>query len=136
MKNLIIIPAAMFFFATTQICGCGCKANAQTPASSETIKSETKTVTLKVTGMTCSGCSKTIHSSLSKRDGIIENEVKFPGDMAIVKYDPDKIMEKEIIATIEKAGYKAEVVKNVEKTGIDSEKKCEKNCKKSCCSKN
>lgn len=142
MKKLIIIStAAILSYATSQICGCGSckKANAQVLASKEIVKGEPKTVTLKVTGMTCAGCSKTIHSSLSKKDGILENEVKFPGDVAIVKYDPTKITEKEIIATIEKAGYKSEVIKEEIKGTEDkagtTNKKCSTDCKKSCCSK-
>lgn len=125
MKNLIIISAAMLFFATSQMCGCGCKARAQCcvmpkamtqnqQSKQQQIQTETKTVTLKVTGMTCAGCSNHIGSALSKTQGVISQEVKFPGDMAIVKYNPDKITEKKIIATIEKAGYKAEVKKDEE----------------------
>lgn len=115
MKNLIIISAAvMLFYTTSQVCGCGnCKkANAQTLASNAIVKSEPKTVTLKVTGMTCSGCANHIAKALSEKDGIIEKEVKYPGDVATIKYDPEKITEKEIIAAIEKAGYKAEVKKD------------------------
>lgn len=137
MKKLIIISAAaMFFYAASQVCGCGSckKVNAQTLASDETIKSEPKSVTLKVTGMTCGGCANNIHSALSKKDGILENEVKFPGDVAIVKYNPDKITEMDIITTIEKAGYKAEVLK-VENNLKGIEKKHDPNCKKGCCSK-
>lgn len=136
MKNtLIISAAAMLFLATSQMCGCGCKANAQTTASAETLKGEPKTVTLKVTGMTCGGCANNIHSALSKQDGILENEVKYPGDVATVKYNPDKITEKAIITTIEKAGYKAEVMKDDSKKEGTIDKKCEPGCKKSCCSK-
>ncbi len=43
--------------------------------------------------------------------GVISDEVKYPGDIAIIKYEASKISEKEIIAVIEKAGYKAEVQK-------------------------
>lgn len=142
MKNTLIISATVILFFATQICECGCKVNAQTSnINQESIpQTQTKTVTLKITGMTCGGCSKTIHSSLSKKDGILENEVKFPGDMAIVKYDPAKITEKEIVAIIEKAGYKTEIIKeeikNADgKTETKSNKKCGVDCKKSCCSK-
>jgi|GEM_PF-181468 len=133
MKNLIIIASGFLFFAGTQICGCGnsCStANAQTLSVNQSV-GEPKTVTLKITGMTCGGCANHIHSALSKKDGIIESEVKYPGDVAIIKYDPEKITEKEIIATIEKAGYKAEVMKDNE----IKEKKCGPGCTKSCCAK-
>jgi copper chaperone CopZ len=67
-----------------------------------------KTVELKVTGMTCTGCAKNIQSVLSKKEGILESEVKYPDGIAVVKFKAEKISEKEIIETIEKAGYKAE----------------------------
>lgn len=116
MKNLIIISiGAMLFFATSQMCGCGCKANAQTTKQENKRQVETKTVTLKITGMTCGGCAKHVHSALSKKDGIIENEVKYPGDIATIKYNPNKITVAEIIKTIETTGYKAQEMKEDEK---------------------
>lgn len=136
MKNTLIISAAAFLFLTaSQMCGCGCKVSAQTTEKQQTVSNKTKTVTLKITGMTCSGCANTIHTALSKKDGIIENEVKYPGDVAVIKYDPNKITEKEIIATIENAGYKTEVKKDDSNSETKTGKKCKDNCKKSCCSK-
>lgn len=115
MKKITIISSAILFFVTTQICGFGCKVNAQTSTINQEGKPQTKTVTLKITGMTCGGCAKHVHSSLSKKDGIIENEVKYPGDIATVKYDINKITVAEIIKTIETTGYKAQEMKEDEK---------------------
>lgn len=127
MKKIILYSvAATLLNAFTQICGCGCKLNAQccvipNKASAQNEKSqqqtqtETKTVTFKITGMTCSSCANHIDKTLSNKDGIIEKEIKYPDDVAIVKYDLKKISEKEIIATIERTGYKAEVIKEPEK---------------------
>ena len=103
----------MMLYAISQVCGCGnsCGINAQTTASTEIIKGESKTVTIKVTGMTCAGCANHISASLSKLDGVLEEEVKFPGDIATIEYDPEKISEKDIIAAIEKTGkYKAKIM--------------------------
>ncbi len=70
-----------------------------------------KTVTLKITGMTCAGCASHISASLTNLDGVLKQEVKFPGDIAVITYDPEKTNEKEIIATVEKSGnYRAEVI--------------------------
>lgn len=114
MKKIIILSAAtMMLYAISQVCGCGnsCGINAQTTASTEIIKGESKTVTIKVTGMTCAGCANHISASLSKLDGVLEEEVKFPGDIATIEYDPEKISEKDIIAAIEKTGkYKAKIM--------------------------
>ena len=139
MKNALLISgAALLFFAGSQVCGCGScsQANAQIVETAIT-KSEPKTVTLKVTGMTCAGCANHISTSLDKLDGVIEHEVKYPGDIATVKYDPDKTTEKDIIAAIEKTGkYKAEVMKEDGKASLeDGKKSCTPNCTKSCCAK-
>lgn len=137
MKNLSVITLGFLFFAGNQICGCGnnCStAKAQNSVVVDHFVGEIKTITLKIAGITCAGCSNTLHKALSEKKGILENEVKYPGDVAIIKYDPDKIFVKEIIATIEKAGYKAELMKETEKTG-SKEKKCEADCIKPCCVK-
>jgi copper chaperone CopZ len=123
MKNLIIISAAILFFLTTQMCGCGCKANAQcckppkkVEATTQTFKGDTQTVTLKVTGMTCAGCSNHVSNALKNLDGVLEQEVNYPGNTAVVKYDASKTTEAKIIAAIKDAGYKAEVIKEQNKS--------------------
>lgn len=114
MKNLIIFLGAIVIMSAANVCGFGvCKANAadKTVKQSQFLnKEEPKTVTLKITGMTCAGCASHIHTALSKTEGVINDEVKYPGDVAIIKYDASKISEKEIIAVIEKTGYKAAVL--------------------------
>jgi copper chaperone CopZ len=124
MKNLIIISAAAFLlFTTSQMCGCGCKANAQTTEKQQSANNETKTVTLKITGMTCGGCANHVSTALKKVEGVLEQEVKYPGDTAVVKYDASKTSEEKIIAAIVKAGYKAEVQKDEEQKPDDAKKK-------------
>lgn len=71
-----------------------------------------KTGTLNITGMSCAGCSSHIHSELAKTKGIISNVIQYPRDTGIISYNAAKISEKEIIAIIAKAGYKAVVIKN------------------------
>jgi mercuric ion binding protein len=113
MKNLIIISAVILSFAASQICGCCSKANAQTSATNQENKQQTQpqTVTLKVTGMTCAGCSNHVSKALKNVDGVLEQKVKYPGNTAVVKYDASKTSEEKIIAAIKEAGYKAEVIK-------------------------
>jgi len=71
-------------------------------------------VNLKVNGMTCDGCATHLQNELEKKAGIVEKEVSFPKQTAVVTYDPDKISEAEIIKAIEETGYTAEVVKKKE----------------------
>lgn len=119
--------------SAANVCGCGvCKANAAVKVvkqSSSFGSEDIKMVTLKITGMSCAGCASHIHTALSKTDGVISDDVKYPGDVTTVKYDASKISEKEIITVIEKAGYKAEVIKSKDKKTVSADEQ------KSCCSK-
>ena len=108
MKILSIL-AGTLLFATVQFCGCGsCKVNAQTTLKTVT-KEEPKTVKLKITGMTCAGCSNHVATTLKEIDGVIEQKVEYPGNVAIVKYNSKKTSVTNIIKAIEKLGYKTEL---------------------------
>src|SRR5687768_15735013 len=87
MKSLIAVASFVVLSAGTQICGCGsCKVNAQEPTqvAYTVTKEEPKTATFKITGMTCAGCANHVHAVLKKTAGVISDEVKYPGDIAIV----------------------------------------------------
>lgn len=130
MKNVLFVLGAVMLMAAANVCGCGvCKANAAAKISKQSkfnISEEPKIVTLKITGMSCAGCASHIHTALSKTEGVISDEVKYPGDMATIKYDGSKISEKEIIAVIEKTGYRVEVIKNKDRktTSVTEPKSC------------
>lgn len=68
------------------------------------------TVKLKVTGMDCAGCANFIHKTLSATNGIISDEVEYPGNITVVKYNTDKISDKKIAGIINKLGYKTEIL--------------------------
>ena len=63
-----------------------------------------RTVTLKVTGMTCAACSARIEKVLNKMDGV-EATVNLAMEKATVQYDPNKCSLADIEAKIEKLGY-------------------------------
>lgn len=136
MAKLLFIIA---LFAFTQICGCGtcsslfAKLVGFTNTTTEVKKADVKTIQVKVTGMTCAGCASGLHKVLSKQTGILENEVQYPGDVAVIKYDAAKISQAQILAVIEKAGYKGQVLPEASKgtsTKTASLQKAE-----SCCAK-
>jgi mercuric ion binding protein len=109
MKTLFI-ALGTFLFTAVQVCGCGnCKANAQTSVKSIK-KDEPKTVKLKITGMTCAGCLNHVATTLKALDGVVEQQVEYPGDLATIKYNPAKTSVADIIKAIEKIGYKAVTV--------------------------
>ncbi|MBU0727654.1 heavy metal translocating P-type ATPase [Patescibacteria group bacterium] len=70
-----------------------------------------KTITLRITGMTCASCVLHIENDLKELDGIEEAVVNLPLKNGSVTFDPNKLGEKEILAAIKKAGYTAVVVK-------------------------
>lgn len=109
MKSLSII-AGSFLLIAAQIGSIAVsKVNAQTTVKAVT-KDEPKTVKLKITGMTCAGCSNHVAITLKALDGVVEQKVEYPGDLATVKYNPSKTSVAEIIKAIEKIGYKAAAV--------------------------
>lgn len=81
-----------------------------------------KEVTLKISGMTCISCAKTIERVLNKADGIISAEVNFAIEKLYVKYDSSKIRLSMIKNVVKKAGY--EVVEDI-KTSDDNKIKDE-----------
>lgn len=74
-------------------------------------ESENK-IEIKVTGMTCAGCASHVSKIISDMDGVISQEVKYPGNIAVVTYDPKKTTPKDLIAVIqEQTSYTAEIQK-------------------------
>ena len=69
-----------------------------------------KTVEVKVTGMMCGGCASKVHKVLQETAGVLDDEVKYPGDVAIVKYDPKEITPESIVEAIqEETDFTAEL---------------------------
>lgn len=73
---------------------------------------DTKTVRLKVDGMTCAGCAIGARKLLTRLDGVSKAEVNYEKAEAVVTYDAKKVTVAQLIAAIEKLGYKATVIKS------------------------
>lgn len=70
---------------------------------------------LKVEGMRCqTGCANGIDNMLKQQDGIIKSKTIFESGTAEIQYDKSKISEKEILALIEKRGFKVKIKKEDE----------------------
>ena len=82
MNQLTKITLSLFLVSLLTVCA----PFAQSPQ----VKNE-KTVQIKVTGMTCSGCSNHVSKVLKETPGIIDNWVEYPGNIAKIKYDADKV---------------------------------------------
>ena len=119
MKKVIMFVFMIVLAGSVQV-------NAQSgkPAKKETAEvnksqeqeQEGMLVKLKVSGITCAGCANHLYKVLSETSGVLDNSVEYPGDIAVIKYDPAKISPDEIIKTIEEnIAYKAELY--IEKKG-------------------
>ncbi len=66
-----------------------------------------ETVQLRVEGMDCDGCVKSVTRMLSGVPGVSEVDVSLSGASAKVTYDPSKSGLADFKRAVERAGYKA-----------------------------
>jgi copper chaperone len=66
-----------------------------------------ETVDLKVEGMDCQGCVKSVTRMLSGVAGVEKVDVSLEAGRATVTYDPAKSSVAEMKRAVERAGYKA-----------------------------
>ncbi len=64
-----------------------------------------KEVTLKIGGMTCASCVRTIENSLKKLDGTLSVNVNLNAEEAHVVYNPEKTTVKNMKKAVEETGY-------------------------------
>lgn len=62
---------------------------------------------LKIQGMTCASCAKTVEKATKKVQGVTDANVNFATEKLNVTFDDSKVTVKDIQAAVEKAGYKA-----------------------------
>jgi len=67
--------------------------------------SNTKQLTLPITGMTCANCVATVERNLKKLDGVQTAVVNLSSERAIVDYDTSKLALADMIARVDRAGY-------------------------------
>lgn len=63
--------------------------------------------TLKIEGMTCAACARTVEKVTSKLDGVISSSCNLATEKLQIEYDPHLVRVSDIKKAIEKAGYKA-----------------------------
>ncbi|HJS18534.1 MAG TPA: heavy metal translocating P-type ATPase, partial [Anaerolineales bacterium] len=67
--------------------------------------SDTKQLTLPITGMTCANCVATIERNLKKLDGVQSAVVNLSSERATVDFEPAKLHLGDVIARVQRAGY-------------------------------
>jgi mercuric ion transport protein len=71
-----------------------------------------KQVTLEITGMTCGGCIVNVKNALKKVKGIVSASITYKPQRAVIRYHAKKARVGQMIAAIQKAGYKAKRAKS------------------------
>ncbi len=69
------------------------------------IGENTKQAELKISGMTCAMCSKTVENSLLGSNGVLSAQVNLGNETATVKYDPTLIKLADLEHAVTEAGY-------------------------------
>jgi copper chaperone len=114
MKKIISIAAlSALLIVMLQLAGCGSSNQEEAMSQQKTQPAadvaNAKTVTLKVSGMSCMGCVNTIDNALAETDGVITKTVSLEDSAAVVKFDPAKTDESKLVLAIQDAGYDAQV---------------------------
>jgi copper chaperone CopZ len=101
MKIIFCILVAITFVAGT--CAPKQSQKVETPPASQTA---IRDITYKVEGMTCDDCEMSIRKGVEELNGIKAVEANHEDSTTHVTFDPSSTNEEEIIAAIEKRGYK------------------------------
>ena len=67
-----------------------------------------ETTTIKVGGMSCGGCVKSVTGVLTALDGVAKAEVSLEQKQAVVEFDVAKVTRDQLKAVVEDAGFDAE----------------------------
>ena len=67
-----------------------------------------ETTIIKVDGMSCGGCVKSVTGVLTALDGVAKAEVSLEQKQAVVEFDAAKLTRDQLKAVIEDAGFDAE----------------------------
>ena len=66
-----------------------------------------ETTTIKVGGMSCGGCVKSVTGVLMALDGVAKAEVSLEQARAMIEYDAAKLSPAQLVQAIEDAGFDA-----------------------------
>ena len=72
---------------------------------------EIRTATLEVTGMTCASCPLTVKQVLKKQPGVSEASVDYKTQIALVKFDSDKVQPEQLAKAVTDIGFPSTVRK-------------------------
>ena len=94
---------------TAEAVACGGKSSAK--VTKKTSAKNATTVVLAIDGMSCGACASKIARALQKVEGVHSAAVDLEAKRAKVRYLPKKVGLAEIVATIEKLGFRVKPAK-------------------------
>ena len=100
MKHLFFVVLVASFMA-----GCAGKSTSTDNAKATTEAVANKTVTLAVSGMSCTGCENTVTEAITKVPGVTAVKASFKDSTAIVSFDSSKTSIEAIGTAITESGY-------------------------------
>lgn len=66
------------------------------------------TTTLKVTGMTCGHCVRSVSEAIGSLEGVQSADVQLERGLATVVYDETKVSPRDLVGAVLEEGYTAE----------------------------
>lgn len=106
MRKILILAAAVLVGGVATATAVGVQSTQTQPAEA------TKVCTMKVTGMTCSGCEAAVKIAAKQIDGVKDAKASYANGTAEVTYDSAKTSPDAIAKAItKKTGYKTEITK-------------------------
>lgn len=77
--------------------------------SMSTALAATRTITIRVRGMTCGGCATSVENALKSTDGVEEARVNFKNGKAVIKYNDQKVTAARLREVINNTGFFCDV---------------------------
>jgi len=77
------------------------------------MSSDSRHITLPVTGMTCANCAVNLSRAIEKMEGVSGVSVNFGAERLDLSYDPERVDVSSILASVRKAGYDVPISKAV-----------------------
>lgn len=69
----------------------------------------TKSITIRVKGMTCGGCATSVEKALKSTEGVVDVRVSFERGRAVIKYDDQKVTVAKLREVINSTGFTCEL---------------------------
>ncbi len=93
------------------LCGAGAGPVGAQQVSAAHEATDTATVKLHISGMTCGSCPVTARTALKRLPGVLEAKVTLDDSLGVVTYDPRKVTPAQIAAHLTRlTGYGARII--------------------------